>query len=394
MAFVDLIRPTPFGIFDAEASFQTFADNMVSFVKRKLGDDVLSVELTSKSIYGCVEEAVLTWNAYILEFQAKSNLANILGQPTGSNVQDLYPRETLEFLLRQAAPYSMAGSYSGYQNEVSGSITLERGRQDYDLTTELVNASGTPLINVQPSGSVQPFRVTQVFHFSPAVAFRFFDSTSAINYLNNEFNFESFTPETVFYVLPVFEDLIRQGQLQLSQRVRRSNYSYRIIGNNLRIFPVPINRRTNPRKLFVRVQFVADAFNTNSGSYGSPQDDSVYGISNIGNIPYNDVPFSSINAVGRQWVREYCLALCMIVLGFIRGKVRNIPVPNADVQLNYDDLLERGYSDKERLITEIREQLNELTYQSLVEKEADKSENLMRQLRGVPNPNGYFIVPG
>jgi len=394
MAFVNLNRPTPFGIFDSEVPFQTFADNMVSFVKRKLGDDVLSVELTSKAIYGCLEEAVLTWNANILEFQAKSNLANILGQPTGSDVQDLYPRETLEFLLRQAAPYSMAGSYSGYQPEFSGSIVLERGRQDYNLTTELVNASGTPLINLQPSGSVQPFRVTEVFHFSPAVAFRFFDSSSAINFLNNEFNFESFTPETVFYVLPVFEDLLRQGQLQMSQRVRRSNYSYRIIGNNLRIFPVPNRTRDNPRKLFVRVQFAADAFNLNSGSYGSPQDDSVYGISNIGNIPYNDVQFSSINAVGRQWIREYCLALCMIVLGFIRGKVRNIPVPNADVQLNYDDLLDRGYTDKERLITQLREQLDQLTYYTLVEKEADKSENLMRQLKGIPMPNGSFIVPG
>jgi hypothetical protein len=331
-------------------------------------------------------------NAYILEFQAKSNLANIMGQPTGSNVQGLYPRETLEFLLRQAAPYSMAASYAGYQNEMSGSIALEYGRQDYDLPTELVNSAGVPLMNLQPSGSVQPFRVTEVFHFSPAVAFRFFDSTSALNFLNNEFNFESFTPETIFYVLPVFEDLLRQGQLQLSQRVRRSNYSYKIVGSKLRVYPTPNRVRENPRKLFVRVQFVADAFITNSGYYGSPQDDSIFGISNIGNIPYNDVPFSSINAVGRQWIREYCLALCMIVLGFIRGKVRNIPVPNADVQLNYDDLLERGYADKERLITQIREQLNELTYSSLVEREADKSENLMRQLRGIPMPK--MIISG
>lgn len=394
MAFTDLANPTPFGIFDAETSFQTFADNIVAYVKRTLGDDVLSVELTSKSIYSCLEEATLAWNKHILEFQAKSNLANILGQPTGSNVQNLYPRETLEFLIRQAEPYSMAASYGGYQSELSGSITLERGRQDYDLTTELVDANGTPLYQLQPTGSKGPLRVTEVFHFSPAVAFRFFDSTSAINFLNNEFNFESFTPETIFYVLPVFEDLLRQGQLQLSQRVRRSQYSYRIIGQKLRIFPIPVRARNNPRKLFVRVQFRADAFNFNSGTLGSPQDDTVFGIAHLGNIPYNDIPFESINAVGRQWIREYTLALCMIVLGFIRGKVRNIPVPNSDVQLNYDDLLERGYADKERLTEQVRELLEDLTYQSLVEREADKSENLTRQLRGIPNPNGWMIVPG
>ena len=95
MPFATTVRPTPYGIFDSDVVFQTFADNTVTFVKRALGDDVLSVELTSKAIWACLEEAVLAWNAYILEFQAKSNLANILGQPTGSNVQNLYPRETL-----------------------------------------------------------------------------------------------------------------------------------------------------------------------------------------------------------------------------------------------------------------------------------------------------------
>jgi hypothetical protein len=60
MAFANVTNPTNFGIFDSEVPFQTFADNMVTFVKRKLGDDVLSVELTSKAIYGCLEESVLT----------------------------------------------------------------------------------------------------------------------------------------------------------------------------------------------------------------------------------------------------------------------------------------------------------------------------------------------
>ena len=77
--------------------------------------------------------------------------------------------------------------------------------------------------------------ISEVFHFNPQAAYRFFDTTSAINYLNNEFSFESFTPETIFYVLPVFEDILRAGQLDLSNRVRRSNYSYKIIGTKIRI---------------------------------------------------------------------------------------------------------------------------------------------------------------
>ena len=48
----------------------------------------------------------------------------------------------------------------------------------------------------------------EVYHYEPQAAYRFFDTNSALNYLNNEFSFESFTPETVFYVLPVFEDVL------------------------------------------------------------------------------------------------------------------------------------------------------------------------------------------
>ena len=395
MPFATTQNPTAFGIFDAEVAFQNDADDMFTFVRARLGDGVVSVELPSKTVWTCFEEATLAWGRHINEYQAKSNLANMLGQATGTNVQNLYPRETLEFLIRQAQPYSMAGSYSGYQNEFSGSITLEGGRQDYNLRTELVDANGTPLFNLQPTGSQQPMRITEVFHFSPAVAYRFFDSTSAMNYLNNEFRFESFTPETIFYVLPVFEDLLRAGMLQFSQRVRRSNYYYKIVGQMIRIYPVPSRNTQNPRKLFIRAQFAADAFNLNSGTLGSGPDDSVNGISGLSNIPYGNIPYTSINSVGRQWIREYTLALCMITLAFIRGKVKSIPIPgNTDLQLNSDDLLTRGYELKEQLITQIRELLDSLTYSSLVEQEALKSENLMKQLRAVPMPNGSQISLG
>lgn len=394
MAFVDILNPTPYGIFDSDVAFQTEADNTIVFVKRRLGDDVLSVELPSKTIWACLEEAVLEWGAIINEFDAKSNIANVLGQPTGTNIQNLYPRETLEFLIRQAEPYSMEASYGGYQNQVTGSIDLERGRQNYNLRTELKDADGIPLFDLAPTGSKGRMRITEVFHFNPARAFRFFDSTSAINYLNNEFSFESFTPETIFYTLPVFEDLLRQGQLQLSQRVRRSNYSYRIVGQTLSLFPVPISQRTTPKKLFVRVSYAADPYNFNSGTLGSGEDDTVTGISNLSNIPYGNINYNTINSVGQQWVRDYTLALCMITLGFIRGKIRNIPVPNTDVQLNYDDLLSRGYEDKEKIETRLRDQLENFLYYNLVEQQANKSENIMRQLRGIPFPNGSFIVPG
>lgn len=383
-SFVNTLNPTSFGLFDSDTEFQTEADNMVIFVKRMLGDDVVSVALPKKSIWTAFEYAAWEFSRIINEHQIESNIDGLLGLSTGSVIQGKHPRENLDYLIRQAEPYAMEAGYQGFAEHVSGSISLVSGQQDYDLHVDLVvDGTATPLLNSQ-SGSM---RIMDVMHFSPLAAYRFFDSTSAINFLNNEFSFESFTPETIFYVLPVFEDLLRAGQMQLSQRVRRSNYAYRIQGHKVRIFPAPT--AANPKKLWVRVMFSPDPFSPAGG------DTSIDGISNITNVPYTDLVFTNLNPWSRSWIRKYALALCKETLGHIRGKYSSgIPIPTGEVQLNYGDLFSHAREDKTALTEEIKETLKGLTSEALVEREATKSENLMKQLRGTPMINGYAIVPG
>ena len=231
--FQNTTSPTPFSIYDSESDFITDADSMVTFVKRKLGDDILSVELTKKQIWANFEEATLEYSAILNQYQAKSQLVNYLGFATGSMTggEEKFIRENLEFLGRFAEPYPMEAGIGGSYNSLSGSIELEVGKQDYNIYTTLSGANGGLFDNTK--GKI---KIEEVFHFNPQAAYRFFDTTSAINYLNNEFSFESFTPETVFYILPVYEDLLRGGQLDLSNRVRRSNFSYKITGTNFRIY--------------------------------------------------------------------------------------------------------------------------------------------------------------
>jgi hypothetical protein len=229
-------------------------------------------------------------------------------------------------------------------------------------------------------------KIMEVFHYSPQAAYRFFDTTSAINYLNNEFSFESFTPETVFYVLPVFEDILRGGQLDLSNRVRRSNYTYKIIGRNIRIFPTPTQQ--DPLNLFMRVQFSPDPMNP-----GIP-DPAIYGVSNMSNVPFGNLQFSKINSVGRQWVRQYTLALAKELLGLVRNKFSTVPIPGGDLQLNGAELISQGREEKDNLITKLSEMLNELTYSKMLEDEAGAAESLTNILKKIPIPNGRAIFIG
>lgn len=388
--FSTTLNPTPFGIFDSDSIFQSDADKMVVFVKRKLGDDVLSVELTKKMVWGNFEEATLEYGNILNQYQAKSQLLTYLGFNTGSGdeASNKMPRESLEYLARFAEPYATEAGLGGSYNHYSGSITLQTGQQDYDLYNDLLGGDGIALFSGSHNESPRTkMRIMEVFHFSPQAAYRFFDTTSAINYLNNAFSFESFTPETIFYVLPVFEDVLRAGMLDISNRVRRSNYSYKVIGTKLRIYPTPSLNEV-PNKLWVRVRFYANPLDPDY------EDQTTNGVSNLSNIPFGNVDYTKVNSMGKQWIRQYTLALCMEQLGLIRNKFGTLPIPGGNVTLNGSDLITRGREDKTNLNTKLREMLETLTYDKLVETAAARAENLTKQLSKIPVPNGKAIFMG
>jgi len=387
--FANTTNPTPFGAFDSNSEFQSDADKMVTFVKRKLGDDILSVELTKKQIWATFEESVFEFSKIVNEYQARSQLSAFLGTATGSlsGSQGKYPRPTMEFLERQAEPYAGAAGIGGLSNTISGSIQLVDGQQDYDIYTQLKDGNDDLVVSSSMNTYSSKMKIQEVFHFNPQAAYRFFDTTSAINYLNNEFSFESFTPETIFYVLPVFEDILRAGQMDVSNRVRRSNYSYKIIGTNIRIFPTPTGNQSN-KKLWVRVGFSPNPLDPPF------TDNTIDGVSNLSDIPFGVLEYSNINSIGKQWVRQYVLALSKELLGYVRSKFKTLPVPNADISLDGESLVSQGREDKKDLEAKLREMLDTLTYDKIIEMNATKAENIQKQLKKVPIPNGRAITMG
>jgi len=388
--FANTTNPTPFGFFDTDSVFQTEADALVTFVKRKLGDDILSVELTKKQIWATLEESFCEYGSIINQYQAKSQLANLLGTTTGSmsGSEQRFPRENLEFMLRRAEPYAMDAGLGGSYNTLSGSIDISEGDQDYDLYTELKDEAGNALFDNALNSPQSKMKILEVFHFPPSNAYRFFDTTSATNYLANEFSFESYTPESIFYVLPLFEDILRGGMLDMSTRVRRSNYSYKISGTKIRFFPKPTGSPVKPKKVWIRVGFSPDPMNP------PYKDESVYGVSNLSNIPYGRLAYSKINSIGRQWIRQFSLTLSKELLGLIRSKFSTVPIPGSDLTLNGTDLVSQAREDKAELKTKLTEMLEELTYSKMLEDEASASENLQRILKNIPVPGGSAIIMG
>lgn len=387
--FANTIAPTPFGFFDSDAAFQTEADAMVTYVKRKLGDDVLSVELTKKEIWACFEEASCEYSRLIHETKIVSELTNVLGAQTGSvNITNKYTQRSLEYLLRMAEPYATNAFVGGSENAIFGYFDLVAGQQDYDIYADLKDVvSGSNVYNsLSQKGKL---RVVELFHMEPLAAQQFLLNASNItNFLATNFNYESYVNSSIFYVLPIFEDVLRRGMLESAFRVRRSHYSYEIMGSKLRIYPIPVTD-LQVGKLYCKVLPPQNPLNPSA--YG---DQTIYGISGASNIPLDNLPFSTINQPGRQWIRQYTLALSRELLGLIRSKFQNIPIPNADLQLNGEALVSQGREDKDKLQTQMKEFLAQLTHQKLLEADALAAESLNKQLRYVPMPKGHTITIG
>jgi len=410
--FISTPNPTPYGFFDADPIFAWEADASFTWVRRRLGDDIITVELTKRQVWSALEESFLEYGRLVGQNQITSQMASLLGIAqafSGSVVNGtlsssysmtgLYPQTSFDFLMRQADAYAAYAGLGGVYDTYVLYVDLVGGRQDYNLYTETKRGEGTqsgqPFLSTVPSASMDSkIRVYEIFHFEPFAAQNMLLNASNItNFLATEFNYESYVNTSVFYVLPVYEDILRRGMIETAHRVRRSNYTYKIQGRNLRIFPTPSSGSYSPSgRLWMRVALNFDnysSFNPASAPYGyGNQLAQAAKIATPGQVPITVVPPASINEVGRQWVRQYMLAICKETLGRVRSKFKTVPIPGSDLQLDGEALIQEARDDMEKLKTGFLEFLNALTYDQVIDREAAKAEALARIMKFMPMPLG------
>ena len=174
---------------------------------------------------------------------------------------------------------------------------------------------------------------------------------------------------------PVSYDMQVLQQLELSEQIRLSNYSFELINNKLKIFPIP----RGIYNLWIRYIKVEDRL-LNSITYPG----SGSGITNVSNVPYTNPIYTQMNSIGRSWVFEYTLALCKEMLGYVRGKYDTVPIPNSDVKLNASDLISSAAAERTALIERLRLYLDETSNKSLLERRKDESDFKLQELSKVP----------
>ena len=155
--------------------------------------------------------------------------------------------------------------------------------------------------------------------------------------------------------------------------IRRSNYSFELVNNRLRLFPIPDG---SPNVLFFEYIKKSDRNN--------PYEDGTGKITNVGNVPFTNPVYNNINSIGRQWIFEYSLAIAKEILGYIRGKYSSIPIPDAEVTLNQGDLITAATAEKNALVERLRAYFDETSRRSLLERRKDEGDFLQQELNNVP----------
>ena len=372
---------TPFGIYDSDSGFRNDAPKTATWVAKRLGYPIVNIELDNEQIFTCFEESTSEYSAQVNQFNIRNNIDILRGQrkvPNQNYSQTLVDGSFLPTTIRMSQQYGTLAGVGGNTAIKKAYIDLIPQQQIYNIMSASVDVATSSSFATLFTGS-STVDVTRVFHeATPAIA-RFFDpySVGAQGTLNlmSELGFGNFSPAAQFLMMPLYEDVLRMQQIEFNDHIRKSTFSFNIVDNKLEIFPIPTTG-TVGRVYFEYMS--RDEFEHDSQTI---QSDS---LSDYSDIPYDFIQYSNINDVGKQWIRKYTLALSKELLGAIREKYSSIPIPDAEVSLDGAALRAEAQVEKDELVKQLRENLEEMSRKNVMENKTHESNHHQEMLRKVP----------
>lgn len=388
----------PFGMYLGSTDFLSGAAAQVAYTYKKLGGDLLEVEITEQQVYTAFEEATLEYSYIVNIHQAKNSLGDSLGNTTssfdhlgeykagtlssslaGGNVALKYTKFDYGYTRRFGDAASAEATVGGTQPFYSASFTLVEGQQDYDLVEEVSSsvASGTLPSTIDYDN--KRLLIRRVYYLSPRAVWRFYGYYGGLGSTGNMSTYGQFADDSTWQVVPVWQNKAQASAYEDAIRTRTSQYSYEIRDNNLRIFPIPPSLLANNKMWF---EFTVDA---DAWESDSDRPNGVDGVNNLNTMPYANIPYENINSIGKQWIRRFALALSKEMLGQVRGKFSTIPIPGDSVTLNHSELLSQAATEQDKLREELKTILDDMTYAKLIEQDASMTDNAQKVLTSVPN---------
>jgi hypothetical protein len=351
---------TPFGFFDYDLQFQADADKVATFCALRLGYPIVDVELQDKNFYTAFEDAIINYGNEVYAYKVKQDMLTLEGNPTGSSLNNTLITPNFGGVIRMSHQYGTEAGVGGKTTIYKGSFGITSSQQDYDLSAWALSQS--------ISGGIE---IKRVFYEQDPAILRQMDPAGILSALD--------MPNSGYGVfgdmmMPLSYTLQRINAIELADTVRRSNYSFELSNNKLRIFPKPQGDG------YMWFEYIKESERNNPSAGNSATNL----ITNVSNVPYNNPVYSQINAIGRQWIFEYSLANCKEMLGYVRGKYQTLEIPDGQTTLNHGDLIASAKDEKERLRAKLAAYLEETSRTKVLERAAAETDFTQKQQQQVP----------
>ncbi len=396
----------PFGVYVTtgadliDANFMTGAADQVAYTYKKLGGDVLDIELTVGNVYASYEEATLEYSYIVNLHQSKNILHSSLGATTGTfdhdgqrtdasktdNVETKYPKFKFGYNKRVMDHASTEVGLGGNVVIHSASFSLVEDQQDYDLQKIIYSASidsdNSELSYYNKVGKNKVI-IRRVYYKTPHAMWRFYGYYGGLNTVGNLSTYGMYADDSTFEVIPPWQNKLQAMAYEDAIYTRNSHYSYEIKNAVLRVYPIPTS--VSPRNFWINFTVESDVWDEEED-----RKTGVEGVNNMNTLPLANIPYKNINSIGKQWIRRFALALSKETLGQIRSKFGQIPIPGNNVTLNGDKLIGEAREEQKALREELQKVLDELTYEKMTEIQKNMVKNTQETVTSYP----YFIYQG
>lgn len=365
---------TPFGFYDLDPVFQADGPKVANYCARKLGYPIMEVELQDINFYACFEEAVSVYAEELYQSKIKDNYLALEGAPTGSMLNNTVVVPSLNSIITVAGNYGTPIQVGGYVDQYKAPLYLTASQQTYDLQAWALSGS---LISAGDRISIN-----RIYYEAQPAINQYYDPYigGSINYqgATENFGWASYSPGLNFVLFPIYWDIARIQEIEMSNNVRRSMYSFSITNNKLTIFPWP-----EQDGIVVWVDYAKES-ELKSVTGNSPYGNDQSLVANPGLAPYSTITYSQINHPGKQWIYEYTLALASELLGLIRGKYSQIPAPGSEVTLNAADLISKGREQQTALRERLRGDFEDMSRRAQLERKQSENQSISSTLNDVP----------
>lgn len=411
--FVNVPFNLPIGVYSTSTDFISGAVDQVAYTYKMIGGEVLDIEITEGQVYAAYEDAVLTYSYFVNLHQAKSSVGMLLGSPTGTFNSDgeiksgsalfnlvsssgplnlAYPMYDITAVRDIADSFSHEAGVGGKIDIYSASFDAIENEQDYDLQAIISSSATNPSSSF--FGKISPgerITVRKVFYKSARAMWRFYGYYGGLNAVGNLSTYGQYADDSTFEVIPAWHNKLQAMAYEDNIHTRISHYSYEIKNNKIRLYPIPDS--TDIRTYWFEFSVGSGnganiGIGTLSGSsyvQSTSKDSRINGVNNINTLPFSNIPFENINAIGKHWIRRYALAVAKGMLAEVRSKFQTIPIPGESVTLNGADLRSQSKEEKDALKEELVKILEETDYNTLAEKRSAMSDNTNKILSAIPN---------